>query len=213
MILKQTLRIFTQLLVGSELRHWLDNRKKDRFAPRFVQPGFDLTIDAFPRSANTWIYYHAQLAYPEAKIGHHVHSWQHFFFSKLFGIPAIMIVRKPDASVQSLVTKKGGSLALGYLDFIITNGIGGLFVDKVHFFDELIGDRGMEALLADISKRLGTKPQSVPVDEVRQLMVTRTAHKNITTPKLRDEDLGAFDRLMQKAANRLYARIEKRWRA
>lgn len=209
---RQALRIALQVLVGSELRHLLDARGADRFAPRFVRPGFDVTIDAFPRSANTWIYYQAQLAFPQAKIGHHIHSWQHFFFSKLFGTPTILIVREPDASVQSLVTKKGGSTALAYLDYVITNGLGGLFADRVHFFDELTGERGVAPLLADVCSQTGFRPKTIEPNQVRELMVVRTEHKNVTTPRLLIEELRPLDRFMRKVANRLYVRIERRWR-
>ncbi|MEM8976358.1 MAG: hypothetical protein AAGD43_30200 [Pseudomonadota bacterium] len=212
MILKQALRIIAQLLVGSELRHWLDDPKEDHFAPRFARPGIDMTIDAFPRSANTWIYYQAQLAYPHAKIAHHIHSWQHFFFSKLFGVPSVLIVREPDGAVQSLAVKKGGSLALGYLDYIITNGLGSLFADRVHFFDELTGDGGMTGLFSDMTERLGGEPTTVDPDEVRKLMAKRTDHKNVKTPAFRHDELGRFACIMRSAANKVYARIEREWR-
>lgn len=213
MIFKQALRIVTQILPGSELRHWFSKHNADHFAPRFVRPGFDVTIDAFPRSANTWIYYQAQLAYPEAKIGHHIHSWQHFFFSRLFGIPTVLIVRDPDASVRSLLTKKGGSKSLAYLDYIITNALGSFFADSIYFFDELTGDRGVEPLLADITHRTGVKPLPVDPERVRELMVSRTNHKNVETPKVREETPGMLTQLPRRAAIYLYGRIEKRWRA
>lgn len=212
MRVRQVIRILLQLIVGSELRHWLNGGGDDPFAPRFARPGFDLTVDAFPRTANTWTYYQIQLAFPKAKIGHHIHSWQHLLFSKLFGIPTILIVREPDAAVQSLVTKRGGSLALSYLEYVITNSFGRLFADRVFFFDDLTGQAGVTPLTLVVGEILGTRPSEVGPDDVRALMAKRTDHKNSATPTFRTENLGFLARILRRSAARLYSSLEREWR-
>ncbi|MCW1933776.1 hypothetical protein [Pararhodobacter zhoushanensis] len=130
MILSKTLHLGLGLIPGAELRHLLRRGKTDKFSPKFVRPGFDLLIDGFPRSANTYSYYVIQLSYPNAKIAHHIHSWQQFLFARLWGVPSILLLRDPDATVASLLTKKGGSPTLWFIDYTLTTALSAVFANR-----------------------------------------------------------------------------------
>ena len=204
MILRHSFRILLQLVPGSDLRFWLLARTDDHYAPVFVRPGFHLTVDGFPRSANTWIYYQVQLSFPDHQIAHHVHSWQQFMFSRLFGVRSVLVLRHPDASVQSLLTKRGGTLFLGYLDYLVTNGLASLFAHDTRYFEDLVCEGGMSLFLNELSIILDTSTEPVDPSVLRKLMATRTDHKNVATPALDVARIGPITRLIRTAATRLY---------
>lgn len=209
-MLRQAMRILLQLIPGSDLRHWITEHKYDRFRPRFVRPGFQITIDGFPRSANSWIYFQVQLAFPRAKVAHHVHSWQQFLFSHMFRVPSIILIRHPDDSVQSLTTKRGGSMALSYLDYMVTNGLGYIFASHARLFDDLVLPGGMEQLVADIAAILETPAVSPDPAAIEELMESRVHPKNVQTPPFRENELGPVTQLLRRAAHRLYFKLRSR---
>lgn len=212
MILRQATRILFQLIPGSDLRHLIKHKPLDGLAPRFVTPKCDLVIDGFPRSANTWIYYNVQIAFPEARIAHHVHSWQQFLLARFYGIPSFLILREPDACVQSLVTKQGGAMTLHYLDYLMTAGLGAIFADKVYLFGDLTFDRGIERLNGDIAKVLNTEASTYSQSQVEEIMENRTKFKNVKTPPFKEGDLGVISGVIRVLANNLYIRLKKRSR-
>ncbi|NKX41418.1 hypothetical protein HGG71_08035 [Rhodobacteraceae bacterium R_SAG2] len=208
-MIRKFVRLFLQLAPGTELRHWLTQRHKDRLAPRLVTPRTDLVVDGFPRSANTWIYYNVQLAFPDLHIAHHVHSWQQFLFAWLFRVPSILVVRAPDASIQSLATKRGGSPTLHYLDYLLTVGAGSVLACDVRFFDDLVAPEGMVSLLNSISVSTDVTPRPVGRDEVADLLALRTNHKNVSTPPFQAEALSPSALALSRLSNRLYKYLRK----
>lgn len=209
MIFRQFAKIVLQIIPGSDLRYLLLHKSPDRLAPRLVTPNCELVIDGFPRSANTWIYYNVQVAFPETRIAHHVHSWQQFFLARLYRVPSILIVRNPDACVQSLATKRDGILMLHYLDYLMTTGLGALFANKVYLFDKVIGEHGIDDLIQNVAEKTG-KPASEPDPaRVKALMEERTEHKNITTPPFQEEALRPASKALRRIANGLYKRLER----
>jgi len=207
---RQASRIFLQLIPGSDLRFRLQARSQDQLAPKIVKAGFHLTVDGFPRSANTWVYYQLQLAFPDCQIAHHVHSWQQFMFSRLLKIPSVLILRHPDDAIQSLYTKKGGSLFLNYIDYLITNGLAQFFADEVRFFDNLVTDGGMDNFLHDTATILGISATPFDPSAVQHLMETRTNHKNVETPNLDTSKMGVVTQWARRAANHLYVHLLNR---
>ncbi|MEQ8293721.1 MAG: hypothetical protein RIA08_16080 [Roseovarius sp.] len=210
MIYRQISKIVLQILPGSDLRYLLLHKSPDRLAPRLVTPNCELVIDGFPRSANTWIYYHVQVAFPETRIAHHVHSWQQFLLARFYRVPSILIVRNPDACVQSLATKRGGVLMLHYLDYLMTTGFGALFANKVYLFDKVTGEHGIDDLIRNVAEIIG-KPASAPDPaQVKALMEERTENKNVKTPPFQKEVLGPVSKVSRRIAKCLYKRLKGR---
>lgn len=208
MILRQVPKIVLQIIPGSDLRYLLQHKRLDQLAPRFVTPSSELVIDGFPRSANTWIYYNVQAAFPEVRIAHHVHSWQQFMFARLFRVPSILVVRNPDACVQSLATKRSGALAFYYLDYLMTTGLGALFANKLYLFDKIVGESGIDNLVQDITEKIG-KPALTPnPNQVKALMQERTEHKNVKTPPFQEDTLGPVSKILRCFTRTLYKRLE-----
>lgn len=208
MILQQIARMLLQIIPGSDLRHLLRHQSFDRLAPRLVTPNCELVIDGFPRSANTWIYYNVQVAFPKSRIAHHVHSWQQFFLARIYRVPSILIVRNPDACVQSLATKRGGSMALHYLDYLMTTGLGALFANKLYLFDKVVGEHGIDELIHYVGKTTGKHFSALEPAQVKALMEERTEHKNVETPPFQEAVLGLASKVLRRIANGLYKRLE-----
>lgn len=210
MFLSQAARVIIQLIPGSDLRYLISFGARDKYSPTFSSWNCDITVDGFPRTANTFVYYHVQLAFPEIRIAHHIHSWQNIFFAKAFRVPTVLLLRNPDEAVQSLFTKRGGHIGIYYIDYSVTNILSSFFSDDIWLFETLTSDVGIEKLKESVGRRLGIKPAAVSKTEIAALMAERTSHKNAKTPPFDDGQLSFFATVARSIANRVYKRLLRR---
>lgn len=67
----------------------------------------EITIEGFPRSANTFAVNAFRLAQQRPiKIAHHKHSTTQFLFSKRLQIPALLVIRSPEDAVISFLIRE-----------------------------------------------------------------------------------------------------------
>ena len=79
----------------------LGNRRRREF---LVSPSTDLVIEGFPRSGNTFAVAAFVLSQPRpVRIAHHHHVPAQVIYAVKRGIPVLVVVRKPDDAVLSLV--------------------------------------------------------------------------------------------------------------
>ena len=67
-----------------------------------------ITIEGYPRSANTWAVYAFRYSNPEIgwnEIGHHLHVQAQIRRSADYGIPVLLLLRHPREAVRSLVVR------------------------------------------------------------------------------------------------------------
>ncbi|WOD41093.1 hypothetical protein RRF56_09835 [Nodosilinea sp. E11] len=201
-----------QVIPGTELRQILNNYKVEKYSPRFVTLACDLLIDGFPRSANTYLYYYTQLSFPDIKIAHHIHSWQHFLFSKVFGIFSVMVVREPDLAVNSIFAKRKGHISLYYIEYIITNAVSMFLADYVVLFSDVINEQRIKDIMTKISQKIGKKTIDFPSEKLIELMESRTNKKNIKTPDFCIENLSFLSKVFRNLAFLVYESACKRAR-
>lgn len=141
---------------------------------RLVQPGDDIVIDGYPRSANSFAghaFAHAQ-ARPVV-FANHFHSPVQFLRARRLEIPAMLVLREPRAAALSWITFHDGALnaemALRfYVHFHrpllkITNS----FV--VAPFDEVISDFGRS--IDRLNARFGTHFARFQHDEAQERLI------------------------------------------
>lgn len=67
---------------------------------RIVGSDTDIVIEGFPRSGNSFSVRAFEKSQPsEAHVAHHLHSWSQLHYAACRGIPAIVLIRKPDEAV------------------------------------------------------------------------------------------------------------------
>jgi hypothetical protein len=69
-----------------------------------------ITIEGYPRSANTYAVYAFRQANPEIswqQIGHHLHVQAQVMRSIEYGVPVILLIRHPRDAVRSMVVRHG----------------------------------------------------------------------------------------------------------
>jgi hypothetical protein len=67
-----------------------------------VTPETELVVEGFPRSANTSVAVQFAAAHPDARLSSHLHTPRSLARASRFGVPALLLVRDPDAAVASL---------------------------------------------------------------------------------------------------------------
>ncbi len=83
--------------------------EREGLTRRVVRPGDDAVIEGFPRSANTYATYafmHAQGR--SLRLGNHFHSPAQFKLAARYGVPALLVLRRPVDAVLSLVLYENG---------------------------------------------------------------------------------------------------------
>lgn len=81
-------------------------RAKFDQADRTVSPDTELVIEAFPRSSNTFAvaaFLHAQQR--EVKLAHHLHAPAQVMAAAKWNVPALVIIRHPEACVLSMMVR------------------------------------------------------------------------------------------------------------
>ncbi len=77
-----------------------------RFPELAIRRNTQLVIEGFPRSANTFAVVAFQYAQPvKVRIAHHLHIPAQVIRAKRWGIPAIVLIRKPKQAIASLIVR------------------------------------------------------------------------------------------------------------
>jgi len=66
----------------------------------------DLLIEGFPRSANTFAAWAFMLTNPGQKLAHHVHTRAHVLMALRQGVPALILLREPEAAIRSFLVRR-----------------------------------------------------------------------------------------------------------
>lgn len=66
----------------------------------------DLLIEGFPRSANTYAAWAFMLANPRGRLARHVHSAAHVMLALRYRVPALVLLRSPQAAIESLLVRR-----------------------------------------------------------------------------------------------------------
>ncbi|SFH91075.1 hypothetical protein [Albimonas pacifica] len=71
-----------------------------------VGPRTQLVVEGFPRSANSWIEGCVREAWPQLQVAQHLHAAASLRAAARRGLPAILLLRAPDAAVASLLLRE-----------------------------------------------------------------------------------------------------------
>ena len=114
-----------------------------------VQRDTDLVVEGFPRSANTYALAKIRIANPLLKIAHHIHGVGQLKLALLYGIPCVVLVRKPIDAVASLVIREPGATTkyslnnyIHFYKYVLKNRehfIIAEFQEVINDFDGLVG--------------------------------------------------------------------------
>jgi hypothetical protein len=136
------------------VRLFANKRKRERL----VTPSTELVIEGFPRSGNTFAVAAFMLSQPQpVRIAHHHHVPAQIISAVRQGIPTLVVVRKPDDAVLSLVIREPFlSIRAALLDYH-------LFHDKIlpyadgyvaATFEQVTSDFG--SVILGMNRKLGT---------------------------------------------------------
>lgn len=128
-----------------------------KHAGRLVGPNTSLVIEGFPRSANTYAVWAFRHDNPEAVLAHHTHAQAQVMYAVKHKIPALVVIREPEAAVRSLLVRHphiGASLALrSYVQFyedLLPIRAGFVLAQ----FDQIVSDFG--AAVVRLNAKFGT---------------------------------------------------------
>lgn len=83
----------------------LERLRRGRFG-KLVDESTQVTIEGFPRSGTSFAVRAFEFANPAARIAHHKHALAQIEESTRRGLPTLVIVRQPAASVRSLLVRR-----------------------------------------------------------------------------------------------------------
>lgn len=128
-----------------------------KHADRLVGPRTSLVIEGFPRSANTYAVWAFRHDNPGANLAHHTHAQAQVIYAAKHRLPALVVIREPEAAVRSLLVRHphiGAALALrSYAQFyedLLPYRSG--FV--LGHFDQVVADFG--AAIVELNAKFGT---------------------------------------------------------
>lgn len=78
---------------------WSDSSRR----PLLAHAGTDLTIEGFPRSANSYLVVAVQEANPDLVLAHHMHTVGAIRLSVRIGVPTVVVIRHPREAILSLL--------------------------------------------------------------------------------------------------------------
>jgi len=97
---------------------WLHTRFKPAKKLRYASKEFDIVIDGYPRSANSYAYACFCVSQKKAcKVGHHIHVPAQIIRGSRLHLPTILLIRDPEKAIPSL--------QLFYPDISMANAIRG----------------------------------------------------------------------------------------
>ena len=112
---------------------------RKRVETKISKPYYDLIIDGYPRSANSYTTRLFQHLEPRFLIGNHLHSVAHIIYGIKKSIPTIVLIRNPKDAVISfaalvIIEKYSGNKNL----FLKRNSIKWMVNRYIHFYTPLI---------------------------------------------------------------------------
>lgn len=116
----------------------------------------DICIDGYPRSANSFAVRMFRKANSNAVIAHHTHSVGNIKEAIRFGLPVVVLIRKPEQSiVSSVIAHKNNDIneeMYRYIDFYswVLEHIGDVVIAD---FDKVTND--FNSVISDVNKRFG----------------------------------------------------------
>ncbi len=85
---------------------------------KYITPHHDICITGPPRSANTFAFYVFQLWNPGYEIAHHVHLPAQVQYAVKWNIPCIVLLRKPEDAITSLLVPDKLPVGIAILSYI-----------------------------------------------------------------------------------------------
>jgi hypothetical protein len=123
-----------------------------------LRPDTDLVIDGFPRSASTFALVAFQLAQNgHVRVAHHIHALAHLIAGARQGVPMLVPIRQPEATVVSAMIREPDVSAAHWLRSYVD------FYQRLPFladslmlapFEEITRDMG--AVIRRLNQRFGT---------------------------------------------------------
>ncbi|MDF2233463.1 hypothetical protein P2H44_12960 [Albimonas sp. CAU 1670] len=85
-----------------------------------VGPATELVVEGFPRSANSWIEGCVREAWPGLRVAQHLHAAASLRAAARRGLPAMLLLRAPEAAVASLLLREPAIYdpALGFEEYV-----------------------------------------------------------------------------------------------
>lgn len=85
-----------------------------------VGPDTQLVVEGFPRSANSWIEGCVREAWPGLRVAQHLHAAASLRAAARRGLPAMLLLRAPDAAVASLLLREPAVYdpSLGFEEYV-----------------------------------------------------------------------------------------------
>lgn len=204
--MKAILITLLDLMPGSVFLYHFKHHGKDRYEPSVVTRETLFVLDGYPRCANTYTYYYLQIAFGEARIAHHIHSWQQFLIGAILRKPCIRLIRRPDDAVASIHTKQMRGVALAYLQYTIFNTLTNRLPSHTVTFEDVTAPGGLQNLAELISAITGCHPNLVDMATVKTLLEERTNARNRRTVPLETNTTGYPTRVFRRLAARAYER-------
>jgi hypothetical protein len=99
-------RLWMPVSRSPRLFPWLVRAQRRRRNNLRAARGIDIVIDGFPRSANTFSARSFEFANPAARASHHMHTPANILLGVRYGIPAVVLIRKPEDAVPSEVIRE-----------------------------------------------------------------------------------------------------------
>ncbi len=154
---------------------------------RAVSHGTELCIEGYPRSANSTLCFAVREWNPEIRLAHHIHVPQQILCSIRLGVPAVALIRRPDAAVaSSLLRREWLTVGLG-LRYYIRFYEALLQVRQrivVGVFDDVIRDPG--SVVRSVNAQYGTSFNHRPwTAEEQERVLAKTRNKPATDNAVR----------------------------
>lgn len=150
-LIKSILEKFPSLYLCIQRLRYNGKRYETKIAKKY----FDLIIDGFPRSANSYSTRLFQHLEPRFLIGNHLHSHAHIKYGLINNIPTIVLIRNPFDAIISLVALKIINVYNGNKkEFLQENSLKFTVKSYINFYRPLVKIKNKLVLLKfdDITK-------------------------------------------------------------
>jgi hypothetical protein len=135
------------------LRTTLDGR-----FDHLCRPSYDLCLEGYPSSGNSFLFYLLKEINPTLKIGHHTHTVANIRLALWFRIPTVIIVRNPCDVISSIKVRidarKNGPL----IEYSIENAL----LEYIDLYKFVYNNR-KSLLLVDFQQLVGRTKQALDV--------------------------------------------------
>jgi hypothetical protein len=122
-----------------------------------VGPNTDLLIEGYPRSANTFAVLAFRTANPGTRTANHLHNPAHVMLATRYGVPAVVLLRRPSQAIPSLLVRRPDlPAARAIRNYVEFYELLEPYLDRivVASFETVIGD--FAAVIAAVNERFAT---------------------------------------------------------